>query len=177
MDRHAALFAPQVEFLYNGGASAISKGCMCEWGGAAGTFYAQVEDPKEEEIKETLPSQSARPSGVKRAVPGLILWRNQTAASNYPVGVAMEDIAASAWGHVCVGGVCDVRIGTTEDIATADWLIATSDGTFVENTAAASAATFIHARALEATITSGACSAALIQALLILAGTGGYKDA
>jgi hypothetical protein len=80
-------------------------------------------------------------------------------------GVAMEDITASAWGHVCMGGKCDVRVGISAVIAAGDPLYVTAGGAFIENTTYGTA-TAVHAVALEAVTTSAICSAALCSAFV-----------
>jgi hypothetical protein len=174
-DRYAPNFSPEVQFLFNGSASAISQGMGVTYCATC----SQVEDPIPELAggkRPTLASQSARTCDILRTIKGI--QRHTGNLYNHPVGVAMSDIAASAWGYVAVQGAVDVRIGPSQNIAANDYLIVTSTGSFIEDATSVTATTVIHAIALEATITSGTCAAALITAQLTLPsiGAGGKRS-
>jgi hypothetical protein len=164
-DRYSPDYSPKIRFLFNSSATAISHGQAVTFG----VTVATVEDPIPEYgtlAKPTLANQSSRSQALTRNVKGIA--RHNGSLSNHPVGVAMEDIAASAWGRVAVEGMCDVRIGPSQNIAADDYLVVTSTGSFIEDATSVTATVTIHAIALEATITSGTCAAALVGAQLTL---------
>jgi len=149
--------------FYNNSGTAISKGCLVTW---SGTITA-MEDPIPGHTagkKPMLSNQATRSDSVSRPVMGIKL--HSGSAVNHPIGVAADDIGVTTWGLVVNGGPVDVRIGISSNIASGDYLIGTAGGLFIEDATSVTATTLIHAIALEATITSGTCAAALIQALL-----------
>jgi hypothetical protein len=163
MDRYGAAVTPKVERLFNAGASAISMGCAVTWAGVT----AQMEDPIPEPAtgyKPMLANQAARTSSLTRPVQGIVLAGADL--FNHPIGVAKDDIAASAWGEIAIAGPADVRIGISSNITANDYLITTAGGLLIEDATSVTATTIVHAMALEATITSGTCAAALISAQL-----------
>lgn len=163
MNRYAPSFSPEIEYLYNNSGSAVSQGCLVSYSGTV----SNVEDPIPEPAlgkKNMLSNQATRATAVTRPVMGIALYGGTTA--NAPVAVALEDIANGSWGYVACAGICDVRVGISSNITAGDYLIGTAGGTLLEDTTSVTATTIIHARALEATITSGTCVAALISAQL-----------
>jgi len=164
-DRYAPNFSPEIQFLFNGMATAISQGC----GVTFASTVSRVEDPIPELAggkRQTLANQSARTCDLTRMIKGVML--SEGGLYNHPRGVALEDIAASAWGRVAIQGACDVRIGPSQNIAANDYLIVSSAGVWIEDATSVTATTVVHAIALEATITSGTCAAALLLAQLTL---------
>ncbi len=166
-DRYAPDFSPVVRCLYNNSGTAISKGCLVTWSGT----ISNVEDPipapaagKRPQLDNQATRSITAPN--KRKVMGIAL--KPDSIYNHPVGVAMDDIATSKWGYVASEGIVDVRIGITSNIAAGDYLVGTAGGLFIEDSTSVTATTVIHAVALEATITSGTCAAALVSALLSL---------
>lgn len=168
---YAFPFSPTVRLLFNTGTTAIDLGAAVEWSGTV----ANVEDPIPEPAmgkKPMMANQATRSSATTRPVMGIKHFA-PTAANddeyNPIVGVARESIAASSWGEVCVAGPCDVLIAggaSANNIAAGDDLVAITGGRFIEDTTSVTAIVVVHAKALEATIASGTCTAALISALL-----------
>lgn len=165
MNRYAATFTPETEFMFNNSGTAISVGHLVTWSESV----SNVEDPIPEPAmakKPMLDNQATRSTAVTRPVTGIKLYDGTI--ENGPIGVAQSDIAASAWGPVCIRGPADIRIGISSNITAGDFLIGTAGGLAIEDTTSVTATTVIHAMALEATITSGTCAAALISAQLNL---------
>lgn len=163
MNRYAPAFTYETELLYNNSGTAISKGCLVTWSGSV----SSVEDPIPEPAlgkKPQLDNQSARSTGTTRPVLGIQLHAGSTV--NHPIGVAVDDISDGEWGLIATKGPVDVRITASQNIAAGDYLVGTAGGVFKEDATSVTAVTVIHAMALEATITSGTCAAALITAQL-----------
>ncbi len=168
--RLAPPFTPDVEFLYNEGATAIAAGKAVQWGDAL--IATEYSDPQiSGEQKQMLANQSARSSGVTQNVPS-IKQADTVGASNTMMGVALEEIGATAWGYVATKGLVDVYIGASANITVNDLLVVATGGVFAENAGIATAV-LIHAIAMEATITSGTCAAALITAFIPASGIPG----
>ena len=167
MDRMGFGFAPEVAYLYNPTATAIAKGQCVYWQAADAAVYSMPfpEPDNSGGKKNMLANQATRSAGITEPVMGVSLTTIVPSILKGPGGVAMEALAASAWGHVCLAGKVDVRIATASDIAAGDPIVATAGGNFIE-VATYGTATAVHAMALEATITSGTCAAALISAFL-----------
>jgi len=172
--RLAPPFTPDVEFLYNEGATAIAAGKAVQWGDAL--VATEYSDPQlSGEQKKTLANQSARATGVTQNVPS-IKQADVVADNNSLCGVAVDDIAATSWGWVATKGLADVYIGASANITVNDLLIVATGGVFAESPAIGTA-TFVHALAMEATITSGTCAAALITAFIPASGIPGDQCA
>jgi hypothetical protein len=170
MNRYGASVTPETELLYNNSGSAIPLGTLVTWSGST----SDIEDPIPEPAmgkKPMLDNQATRTAALTRPTQGIMLYGGTV--ENAPIGVARDAIADGDWGEVCVGiGPCDVRIGISSNIAANDYLIGTAGGLFIEDSTSVTAVTTIHAMALEATITSGTCAAALISAVLNLGNAG-----
>lgn len=163
--RYAPSFTYEAEFLYNNSGTAISKGCLVTWSGTV----SNIEDPIPDlsgGVRPMLTNQATRSEALTRPVMGIALKADSL--YNHPLGVAVDDIGVTSWGLVATKGPVDVRIGISSNIAAGDYLVGTAGGKFIEDTTSVTATTVIHAMALEATITSGTCTQALILAMLNL---------
>lgn len=163
-------FAPETVLLYNPSATAINQGEAAVWNATVQTPFAMPypEPDLSGGVRPQLTNQATRSVGVTINVPGAVGYADTvapTSTNNGPLGVAMEIISASSWGHIALSGRADVRIGPSQSIANGDPLVVTTAGCWVEETGP-DAATVVHAMALEATITSGECTAALISAFV-----------
>lgn len=168
-------FSPEVAFMYNPNATAISKGCAVAWSTSVGnTKYYAMKWPEPEgsgENLDLLPGQTARTAAVTRNIPGITLpskvhlFNTAGTGGRGIIGVAIENIAATSWGHVALSGMVDVRLGISQTITAGDALITTAAGLWVES-AGADTATAIFAMALEAVTTDSICTAALCHAFI-----------
>jgi hypothetical protein len=92
-----------------------------------------------------------------------------TSASLNTIGVAMEDIPVTGWGHICLRGICDVKIVTAMTVGLGAPLLAATSACWVTAVAASAASAgcaLVKAMALE-TVNTTACTFGFIQALFI----------
>ncbi len=94
--KFASDFSPEVRFMY--ASAAITRGHFVKR--CAGVTLA-VPDP----VAENSPTRYIIP--IQMCAPSI------TAHQEAVIGVAMEDISATTWGPVCIGGPCGVRIAAT----------------------------------------------------------------
>lgn len=170
MPRLGPPFDPQTVFVYNDGASAIAAGQAVQWGDAV-KAHEQNEPDYSAGQRTTLTNQSTRTIGVTSNIPS-IKRADTVSVSNTMCGVALADIAITAWGWVATQGLVDVYIGPSANITANDLLIVSAAGAFAENPGIATCLT-IQAIAMEATITSGTCAAAMISAFIPASGIPG----
>jgi hypothetical protein len=167
-------FSPVVTFMYNPNATAISKGEAVMWSNSAVATKVYAMEWPEPDMSggklDGLPGQTARTAGVTRNVPCIA---QLTAGPNVDcvtggrqaMGVAMENISATSWGHIALSGLVDVKIGISQVITAGDALITTALGHWIEEEGAPTA-TSVVAMALEGVQTSAVCSAALCAAFI-----------
>lgn len=172
-ERLAWPFTPEVAYMYNGGSAAIGYGEWVALGGSAGaaTTYA-VEYPETDPAggsRRVYGTQSSRTWGTTMRIPVVVRNVLVNSASLSCFGVAMEDIAVTSWGHICLRGVCDVKIVTAMTVGLGAPLLAATSAQWVTAVAASAASAgcaLVKAMALE-TVNTTACGCGFIQALFL----------
>lgn len=159
--RLAPPFDPRIVYLYNAG-TAIGYAEAVQWNGGTAVEFSDPEPAGS--TRKAASNQSTRSTGVTLNVP-TIKQATTIATNNSFCGVATEAISANSWGKVALGGLVDVKIGPSSNITVGDFLVVSAAGAFAEEGGIATA-TQVHALAMEATITSGTCAAAYIQAFM-----------
>lgn len=179
-DRLGWPFTPKVAYLYNGSPTAIAIGETVIFYSSSSVMTTFNMEWPEPDIngggRTTLYSTQVRSYGTTLAVPTIARCTAAPTGTQSVLGVAMEAISATSWGHVCLEGVCDVRIATARHCSLGAALIATAEGCFLDNSSAGICATSatIRAVALEACETSSGATSATIGMIraLFLPGNG-----
>ena len=152
MERYGYPFAPEVALLYNPSGTAINRGEAVKWQGRDVTSVYSMKWPEPDDSAGQRPEisgQSSRTVGT-RGVPGVVKASSRVLYGDI-CGIAMEDIPASSWGHVCMSGVTDAKLKASVTVTAGQALTVTSGAVFAGLSAAnAATATVIHAMALEA---------------------------
>jgi len=154
-------------FVYNSGA-ALSKGHAVMWGQTTARSVS-VEYPEPEVGGggyDTLANQGARTWATTRYMPAVTIGVTSSVNRGI-VGVALESIPATSWGHIALSGIVDVMITSSLVTTLNRALVYSTLGMFTTVAAADEATvTLVHGWALEAATTASPCASALVSAFL-----------
>jgi hypothetical protein len=173
-------FSPEVAYVFNG-STAITYGDAVELLQASGVATCIATDwpePDPSRGSRTTALLQSRAWGTTLYVPTIRRKAAVSTVNNGIIGVALENISASSWGHICLRGCCDIRVTTAMVVTVGQALLASATGGFITVSAAlAATATCLQAMALEAVNTSagGASPTSAYIRALLMPGEGFYS--
>jgi hypothetical protein len=169
-------FAPSVAYLYNGSATAINAGeAVCLLNSSGLHLTTAIDWPEPEfggGCRQQVYTGQNRAWGTTLRVPTVGRIGGAPTANQGVLGISMEYATASSWLHVCIGGVCDVRVTTAQNlVSVGEPLKLAASGMFIRASAGLyTSALEVRAIALEACQTSAGTDVvtiAMIRALFI----------